>query len=72
MTAHEYEFIDDDAFVCKNCGVSATFDDAQKGGICSPCYVCNNVHICSKIGATPWSDGSSCCCESEDNWLGNK
>ena len=57
MVAHEFTFMDDDMFICMNCGMYTDFDGMARGGVCKPCTLCNNVHICHKIGETPWSMG---------------
>jgi hypothetical protein len=67
MVAHEFTFMDDDMFVCVNCGVTADYDGMERGGICTPCDVCHKVHICNGYAKTPWSSGDCECC-----WLASK
>lgn len=72
MVAHEFVFMDDDLFVCANCGMTANFDEAKLGGVCKACTYCNRVHICHELGKTPWSMGLQGVTSDECCWIASK
>lgn len=72
MVAHDFVFIDDDSFVCANCGMVANSAEAQLGGVCKPCDYCGNVHICHEIGKTPWSMGLETTVSDECCWIAKR
>ncbi len=72
MVAHEFAFMDDDMFICVNCGMHTDFDGMTRGGVCKPCTFCNKVHICQETGKTPWSMGKETTSSEECCWLADK
>ena len=46
MPKHNYTFMDDDLFMCTQCGAYANFHEAQElaPGPCKACVDCLNLH----------------------------